>query len=45
MEDTKDTKPNKNVPDKTTMSFTDAIDMTTKRVTSMHEKLVAFTNR
>uniref|UniRef100_A0A0N5BDW0 Mediator complex subunit 9 n=1 Tax=Strongyloides papillosus TaxID=174720 RepID=A0A0N5BDW0_STREA len=42
--DTKDTKPNQNVPDKPTISFTDAIDMTTKRVTTMHEKLVAFTN-
>lgn len=38
-------KTRKNVTSNSTISFADAIDMTTKRVTTMHEKLVAFTNR
>ncbi|CEF69162.1 Hypothetical protein SRAE_2000381300 [Strongyloides ratti] len=37
-------KTRKNVTSNSTISFADAIDMTTKRVTTMHEKLVAFTN-
>uniref|UniRef100_A0A0K0E3V6 Mediator of RNA polymerase II transcription subunit 4 n=1 Tax=Strongyloides stercoralis TaxID=6248 RepID=A0A0K0E3V6_STRER len=42
--DSKIIKTYKNDPINSTISFSEAIDITTKRVTTMHEKLVAFTN-